>query len=261
MSYKYRQKKMAKEKPANSPLLIFSIITTIYYVIKYNLDDKNTMETVYFIMYICILILTHFFINLNMTKAMCGSNQWDTTFYVTFMPWLVVFGFLYIGLKTFPSWLMPFSNTIGYGFALLGGLSDVTEKLFKSTADTSVSKDELGFLEKIYTDKSLIINEITVANFSNFWENMKGLFKPEALRDDTVKTKLKSLVKLKELTAEYIWYLFAGLLVTSISYNFIIGSSCKKSVQDMQNAHNAATDMIENADNADVEKTLYTINE
>ena len=134
------------------PLLLFSVITTIYYVIKYNLDASNSMDTVYFLMYIMILVITHFFLNLNTTRALCGSNQWETTFYVTVGPWLIIFGFLYIGLKTFPSWLMPFSNTIGYGVALLAGLSETNEKLFKST-EKATSKDELGFLEKIYTDK------------------------------------------------------------------------------------------------------------
>ena len=221
------------------PLLLFSVITTIYYVIKYNLDASNTMDTVYFLMYIMILVITHFFLNLNTTRAMCGSNQWETTFFVTVGPWLIIFGFLYIALKTFPSWLMPFSNTIGYGVALLAGLSETTEKLFKST-EKAASSDELGFLEKIYTDKSLIINEITVNNFENFWTKMSGLFREEVKNDSTndVKNKLFNLVKMKELTAEYIWYLFAGFLITSVSYNFIIGSSCKKSVQDMQQAHN-----------------------
>ncbi len=248
------------ENLPSSPILLFSLITTIYYIIKYNLDD-NGMDNTYFIMYLLIIIISHFFVNLNMTRALCGSNQWDTTIYVTVVPWLVIFGFLYIGLKTFPSWLMPFSNTFGYGLAILGGLTETTEKLFKSTTNAKNDK-ELAFLEKIYTDKSLIINEITVNNFTNFWENMKGLFRDDVINDSAniIKNKLKSLVKLKELTAEYIWHLFAGLLITSISYNFIIGSSCKKSVQDMQNSHKNKFDSIENMKKSE-EKRLYIINE
>ena len=259
---------MAKENVKSSsgtPLIVFSVITTIYYIIKYNLDDiSSSMDTVYFIMYILILVISHFFINLNMTRTMCGSNQWETTFYVTAGPWLIIFGFLYIALKTFPSWLMPFSNTFGYGLALLGGLSETTEKLFKSTQNAS-SKDELGFLEKIYTDKSLIINEITINNFPNFWENMKGLFRDEVKNDatHTVKKTLLKLVKLKELTAECMWYIFAGFLISSISYNFIISSSCKKSVQDMQDAHNEHdTESKEKYESTrDVEQRLYSMSE
>ncbi len=243
------------------PLLIFSVITTIYYVIKYNLDASNSMDTVYFLMYIFILVITHFFLNLNMTNAMCGSNQWETTFYVTVGPWLIIFGFLYIALKTFPSWNMPFSNTFGYGLALLAGLSETTEKLFKSTENAS--KEEIGFLEKIYTDRSLIINEITMNNFENFWNNMKGLFRDEVKSDstETVKKSLFKLVKLKELTAEYIWYLFAGVLITSISFNFIITSSCKRSVQDMQNAYNDNNKESERNDLLKRSQQVYSSNE
>jgi len=242
------------------PLLIFSVVTIIYYVIKYNLDGDNSMDSVYFSMYVMILVITHFFLNLKASYAMCGSNQWETTFYVTVGPWLIIFGFLYISLKTFPSWLMPFSNTFGYGLALLGGLSETTEQLFKGTADESVSKDQLGFLEKIYTDKSLIINEITINNFEKFWTNMTGLFKDEVKNDPkhTVKNSLKSLVKLKELTAECLWYIFAGFLISSVSYNFIINSSCKRSVQDMQDAHDKHDkNTEENSEKNSQEKRVY----
>ncbi len=251
---------------SGTPLLIFWIITSIYYVIKFNLDDSSSgsMDTVYFIMYILIVVISHFFINLNMTRAMCGSNQWETTFMVTIGPWLIIFGFLFIALKTFPSWLMPFSNTFGYGLALLGGLSETTDKLFKSTENAS-SKDELGFLEKIYTDKSLIINEITINNFQNFWNNMKGLFRDEVKSDpeNTVKKSLQKLVKLKELFAEYIWYVFAGFLITSMSYNFIISSSCKKSVQDMQDAHNESDTIAQQKFNSmrESEERIYTMSD
>lgn len=241
---------MANQTNTNSggPLIIFTMITTIYYIIKYNLDDNpdekgKSMNNVYFIIYLLILVISHFFINLNMSRKVCGTNQFETTIYATVGPWIIIFGFLYIALKTFPSWLMPFSNTFGYGLALLAGLNETVEKLFKSTENAK--QDELPFLEKIYTDKSLIINEITLSNFDNFWSNMKGLFRKEVLdeeklkdQSETVKTSLRKLVKMKELAAEYIWYIMSGVLISSMSYNFIITSSCKKSVQEMQDSFN-----------------------
>lgn len=231
---------MAYENKLNSgtPMLVFSIITTLYYVIKYNLDDSSNDNT-YFLIYMFIVIVSSFFINLKMTNLMCGSNQWLTAFLVTLGPWITIFGLIYLALKTFPSWLMPFSNTFGYGLALLNGLNNTTEMLFKGTESVS-SKEEVALLDKIYTDKSLIINEITIKNYPKFWENMKGLFRDEVKSDPTnkVKNDLFKLVKLKELTSEYIWYILSGILISSISYNFIINSSCKKSVQDMQNKFN-----------------------
>ena len=51
---------------------------------------------------------------MNLTQVLCGSSQTKTAILFTFLPWLLVFGGLNIALLLFPSWLMPFSNTIGY---------------------------------------------------------------------------------------------------------------------------------------------------
>ena len=94
---------------------------------------------------------------------------------------------------------------------------------------------------------------------------MGGLFSEEVKKDTTnvLQKELFNLVKMKELTAEYIWYIFAGFLITSISYNFIIGSSCKKSVQDMQQAHNAHDLKSQEKYDAssEEEKRMYSITE
>jgi len=246
---------------AGTPLLIFSVITTIYYIIKYNLsitfDDKgnlvhDTMSNVYFLIYLSIVIVSHFFINLNMTYSMCGSKQWQTSIFATIAPWTIIFGFLYIGLQSFPSWLMPFSNTFGYGMSLLAGLSETIDKIFKGTGDDDlkINKDNdkdkdkknniISTLEKLYSDKSLIINEITLNNFSNFWNKMKGLIKDDVLNDGTNTDKLSliQLIKIKEYTAEFLWYILSGFLITSISYSYIVNASCKRTVQEMQDIFN-----------------------
>lgn len=243
------------------PLLLFLITTTIYFIVK--LYSSESTNTIYFCIYILFVILSQMFINIAITKTICGSNQWETAFYATAGPWGIIFGFLYIALQTFPSWLMPFSNTFGYLIASLAGLSDTLDKLFKSTENAS--REELGLLEKIYTDKSLIINEITINNFNRFWDNMKGVFKDEVKNDSsmTVRNSLFKLVKMKELFAEYIWYMFSGFLIISVSYNFITTSTCKKSILDMQNAHEKHTemnfkDMLKQQAN---EATLYVSND
>ena len=239
------------------PILLFSATTTIYYIIKYY--SAESVYTIYFWIYILFVILSQLFINLTISRSICGSNQWETAFYSTVGPWAIIFGFLYIALKTFPSWLMPFSNTFGYLLVSLAGLSDIIEKLFKKTQD--VKGIDSGLLERIYTDKSAIINEITINNFNNFWENMKGLFNDSVTGSDTtVKISLLNLVKMKELMAEYMWFMFSGFLIITISYNFITTTTCKKSIQDMQNAHKKHTDqsILDMVKEGGTETTLYT---
>ena len=50
--------------------------------------------------------------------------------------------------------------------------------------------------------------------------------------------KLYSFIKMKTEIGEFIWYLFAGILTTTISYNYIINSGCKQSVQEMEKRQN-----------------------
>ena len=42
---------------------------------------------------------------------------------------------------------------------------------------------------------------------------------------------------MKTNIAEFIWYALSGVLTTSISYNAILNSGCKKSVEEMEKRH------------------------
>ena len=91
-------------------------------------------------------------------------------------------------------------------------------------------------LQHIYSDKSLLLNEITLDNFDNFWTNMKDLIKPAVISSDTgnLKGQLKKMVFLKDTVAEYVWFMLTGSLVTSVGYNYVVNSGCEKSVQQMK---------------------------
>ncbi len=52
-------------------MLWFIIITSIYFVIKYNTDGKNI---IYFGIYAILLIIGEYFINLTLTNSICGSS-------------------------------------------------------------------------------------------------------------------------------------------------------------------------------------------
>lgn len=254
---------MIKDKEASSvtigtTVLIFSLITFFYYVIRYNLynyskdkQEEDSSDNVYFSIYLLIVILTNFFINLNISNEVCGTNQWQTAIFATLGSWLIIFGFIFIGLKSYPSWLMPFSNTFGYGVAYLANLDETVNSLFKSTDDSSIKNDKgsLNMLEKIFSQKSLVVNEITMNNFNNFWDKMKGLFISDANKLKELKISLKQIIHLKELTAEFLWYILAGFLIISVSKNYIVTTSCKRSVQELKNRYNNVLNNKENKEN------------
>ena len=224
--------------PATS-ILWFFVITSIYFPMKYYTHDR-TKQMIYGGIYILLLIVGEFFINLSLTGAMCGSNQWDTALVVTLIPWVVIFGILNLLLLTLPGWLSPFSNTFGYAIAKLAGLSNLMNDILKPKI---ISKDlpegsnlipVQEALAHIYSDKSLLINEVTQSNFDKFWENMSAVFKPGVKDNSSLKQKLLDMVRLKDIVAEYVWYLLTGFLVTSVGYNYVANSGCTQSVQEMQ---------------------------
>ena len=109
----------------SSSIIWFFIITTIYTVADYSARKKMGQDTsgttkMYFAIYALLIIVGEFFINLGITSAMCGSAEWATALMVTVFPWGFIFGILVLLLTMFPGWLAPFSNTFGYGVAILG---------------------------------------------------------------------------------------------------------------------------------------------
>ena len=120
-------------------------------------------------------------------------------------------------------------------------------------------------LAHIYSDKSLLVNEITLDNFDYFWNKMQGVFQKGVYTNIGLKNKLYSMIVLKDIVATYIWYLLSGLLITSVSYNYIVNSSCSNSAQDMQKRHDEYEQQLaeaqEQAKQANANKRVYTSNE
>lgn len=228
---------MATPNPTFS-LLWFVIITTIYFIVKYKTydpTDKSSTGKIYGGIYLLLLIVGEYSLNLSLTNVMCGSNQLGTAIFITLFPWLFIFGLLYIMLTVFPGWLSPFSNTFGYGVAKLSGLSGFLDKIMKEKLDLGqgASTEASQVLEHIYSDKSLLINEITDSNIDRFWTNMQVIFKPSEYTEKN-KQDLAGFVRLKDTVSEYIWYMLTGTLVTSVSYNYVVNKGCTQSVKELK---------------------------
>lgn len=255
----------------NVSILFFFIITTIYFILKlvtlpddYNKSTGST-NIVWLSIYILLLVAGNYFINLSTTNAMCGGTpQWGTSFIVTIVPYLLIFGVINIILILFPGWLTPFSNTIGYLAANLGGLNDLfndeilnvqlkDDKGGGSESDIQVGKA----LQHIYGNKSLLINEIPRegdsedqkrTSFEQFYSAMERnkIFKKLNKDGDEnrIKTQLYNLLTIKDIVAEYVWNLLTGLLVTSVSYNYIVNVGCDYSAKQMKNSYKEYLDKV-----------------
>ncbi len=230
------------KKEPYSAKIYFILLTLFYIILKqttiFDADKKKAIS--YAISYALLIFITQYFVNLNITKDLCGSIQYSSAIKSTFVPWLLIFGTTIALLFIFPSWINPFSNTLGYMFAKMSGIESVLTDIFKSRFQQQNGEKE-GFatheaLENIYTNKSLLINEINSENYDRFWEQMKSakMLKPEAQDNTELKNKFKGLILLKENIGLMVWYLLSGILSSIVSYNYLITFTCDRNVNEMK---------------------------
>ena len=217
-------------------LMFYVFFTTIYYILKYSFVSKDayknggsdanlTTGRILFGIYIVLVVIGEFFINLTISNAMCNDSQTGTALVTTLIPWFVIYGLISVLLNMFPGWLKPFSNTFGYFVTYWFDIQEV----FLGSLKKNVSDIEL-----LTEDPKLLINELPfdlndfkqvvnrIGKFNNNQDKMNDLF---------------NLVTIKKTVAEYIWYILIGSLITSISYNYIINSTCQPSVETMKKLH------------------------
>ena len=229
----------SKENPTMS-LVWFIIITVLYFVFKYT----SPVSKVYGIIYVLLLIVGEFVINLNLTKSMCGNNQYGAATFITILPWVFILGILNIVLTLFPGWLSPFSNTFGYLIAKLFGLNRFFNDLLKLPTDSDIKDNKISqSLADIYNDQSALINKISPTNLDTFWKISQEIIRKEEYTEDN-KNKLLNFLNLKNIVSEFIWYLLTGILITSVSYNYLLNRPCTQDAKIMKQKRQAYEETI-----------------
>jgi len=216
----------APPDPSTS-IFAFFIITLIFTIIKYSIPD--TMLTLINIIYIGTLLAVQITINSSLAKTICNNPQSTSSGVVaTIFPMLFIFGLLQLLLTIFPGWLEPFSNTFGYAVAKIGGAESVVREVLKGNA--SGSGDISKAISNIYNDPSIFLNQFNYNDEEDFktkWNKSQDLFIPRAVATTSTEyINFRNMVKLKDLVSQFVWYMLAGILVTSRSYNYIINQPC-----------------------------------
>jgi len=187
------------------------------------------MLTLINIIYIGTLMAVLITINSSLAKTICDNPQSTTSGVVaTIFPMLFIFGLLQLLLTIFPGWMEPFSNTFGYAVAKIGGAEKVVRDVLKTDAQQG---DISKAISNIYHDPSIFLNQFNYENEKDFeikWTKSKDLFLPvtETGVGTSKYNDFRNMVKLKDLVAQFVWYMLAGILVTSRSYNYIINQPC-----------------------------------
>jgi len=207
-------------------------LTILYYVVKsFLLNKPKVLNIVTYIYYILLLggVVSLVYTG---TGSMCGEVQWVYGLVYGIVPWLFIFGVFSVLLTMCPGWKGPFSNTFGYLYAKIRGVSTYLNDMLNTSYR---SKD----IEKIYNDPSLLINTLTPLNFDSAIKNLKfnKIINPSRVNFSSNLESLRSLVYTKDNIAECIWKVLVAGLISSISASQIAAIECEHSVKQLESNH------------------------
>ena len=242
----------------SSSVAIFFFLAVFGAYAYYKYTKNGVLSGGITFMFFLVLLIGEYFINLAMSKDICGFDQEKTALLATVIPWFLVLGALKSALVVFPGWLTPFSNTFGYMFvSAVTDLKDVFNTILTPQFDLApaaqkgeaaaqkggdgggasdsadIPKDDVKnkrdigrALEQIYTDQSIILNELGLDNLDRFWDSFKEsrLIRPSAKVEDL--EKIRKFLMMKTIVGEFVWLVLCGLLVVSISYNYLLNMGC-----------------------------------
>jgi len=229
---------------ASASLAIFSIITCIYFVLRYLFLDgyKKSNATLSYLftgLYVLSAVGSQFAINFSNATEHCGEPQLVSTFIYTVLPNFTVFGLIMLLLYLFPGWRAPFANTFGYGIAWILGVKGIFNKMLPAKSGNKL-------IQQVCEDSSAFINEITPENFDAFIGRMRQNKLLSSGSDEYI-PKLYNLVMIKDNIAKLIWYLLTGCLVISTSYNAILGIQCKRSASQLKEKQKQWTSKVDSS--------------
>jgi hypothetical protein len=241
----------------SSSVAIFFFLAVFCAYSYYKHTKKGVLTGGITFLFFLVLIIGEYFINLAMSKDICGFDQEKTALIATVLPWFIVLGVLKAALVVFPGWLTPFSNTFGYIFvSVITDMKDVFNSILTPQFDLApakagagqtggadstgglqdgadIPKDEVKnkrdigrALEQIYTDQSILLNELNLDNLDRFWDSFKEsrLIRPSAKIEDL--EKIRTFLIMKSVVGEFVWLVLCGMLVVSISYNYLLNMGC-----------------------------------
>lgn len=247
--------------------IVTFLLTTIFYylalkpALPYTLykDKQQYKEYVsnnymYLAIYVLLVIVIQFIVNSSIIAKSCGGNITENigaAGVLTFLPWTLIFGVLVLILTIFPGFKSAFSDVIGYYYVSSSATKLLTELLVnqdiqkKMTEDPNMTPEKKEALEsaadaiiKICGNTSILINQIVPSNFEQYWgiltPLMKDKYKISSPEADKMQNDLFELVVTRDSIGEAMWYIYTGLLLTSIVQLKITTRGCNSNPKTME---------------------------
>jgi hypothetical protein len=279
---------------ANSYINILTfVLTTVFYymalkptlsyddlidVKKFEEYSKNNY--LYLGIYLVLVMLIQFVVNASVISTTCGgsiSENIGAAGILTFIPWTLIFGVIIIVLLIYPGFKSAFSDVVGYFYISGSATKIITELLVNRDLEKKLTgtetKEERESLEdaadaivKICGNTSILINQIVPDNFEKYWKILTPLMKPQYRDTNSAETKdirqeFFQLVVTRDNIGEALWYIYTGILLTSIVQLKITTRGCNNNTATMEKNYNEFLKKEEEAKakKAEADSTVYTI--
>jgi hypothetical protein len=280
---------------ANSYLNIVTfLLTTLFYYLaikpsytyEISIDPTKQKEYksssyMYLAIYLLLVMVIQFMVNSSIISSTCGGNiteNMGAAGVLTFLPWTLIFGVLIVILTIYPGFKSAFSDVIGYFWVSSSANKVITELLVEPKIQKKMDEDATSTPEqkeammtaadtiiKICGNTSVLINQIVPSNFQSYWNILTPLLKPKYQTDnpDTAKIKneLFEIVVTRDNVGEAMWYMYTGLLLTSLVQLKMTTRGCVSNPKTMEENYQKFKDAEQKAKDqkALATGTTYTI--
>lgn len=174
-------------------------------------DYSTDFSQYYTVVFVGALTVVMAVVNVGVMKSRCTTVDAGIIAKAT-LPWPLIFGTTAIALEFLPSWKIPFANTFGYMLYNFDGRgNDLLKGLLKNDGGETY--------KFVVEDPGLLANTINLINFKEKSESFE-------LHDAVPVKAFYNKIVLKQMAADFVWYMLVGSVVITMSYNTILTANC-----------------------------------
>jgi hypothetical protein len=208
----------------------------------------------YLAIYFLLVVVIQFMVNASIISTTCGGSVTENmgaAGVFTFLPWTLLFGVLIVVLTVYPGFKSAFSDVVGYFWVSSSANKIITDLLInpdiqkKMDGDTAATPEQKEAMQgaadaiiKICGNTAILINQIVPSNFDSYWNILKPLMKEKYQTENEETKKMKNdlfeLVVTRDNVGESMWYMYTGLLLTSIVQLKITTRGCVNNPKTME---------------------------
>jgi hypothetical protein len=191
------------------------------------------------ILYFLLIVISQVSLNAGDFISQCNGDvaNLQSIFFMSFVPWIFIFGVLIFTINQFPNFKSVFSNVVGPFF-----IASKANELLNNLSNKVNGGDAPTVVPVVTPIPEFDITKITLEKFKDDILNQPNITNLPDLTTITNKTlmashpevksqilslmKLFKLIKLKENIGEFMWYLYSAILVNAIVQYNMVNTQC-----------------------------------